>query len=168
MHRHGYQGRKLGRERGPRQALLRGLVSSLILHEELVTTEAKAREIQPQLDRLINRARSGKLSDRRRAQASLLEPLALSKLYQEVAEVYRGRSSGYTRIVKIGSRLGDGAAMVRISLVDYEPTRARKADKVAVGGSAEGGEDAPDSAKTAGVKAGPKRKVPRKREQAPA
>ena len=131
MHRHGYQGRKLGRELGPRRALLRGLVTSLILYERITTTEAKAKEMRSKVDRIISRARRGTLADRRFAVSEFTSPLAVSKLFEETREVYKDRTSGFTRITKLGPRVGDAAPMVVVELVDYNPIRKKKDEPVA-------------------------------------
>jgi large subunit ribosomal protein L17 len=131
MHRHGYQGRKFGRAAGPRRALLRSLATSLVLHEAITTTEAKAKELRPVIDRLITQAKKGDLSSRRRVAAYLYEEAAVRKLFEETAPYYNERTSGFTRLAKLAPRKGDAAPMVRIELIDYRPLPAPKPEPVA-------------------------------------
>lgn len=122
MHRHfGYKGRKFAREAGPRKALVRNLVSQLILHEEITTTLEKAKEIRPVVERLITRAKKGTLADRRIAGEFLSnKDKSLEKLFVELGPLYQERKGGYTRILKLENRLGDNAKMARIMLLDTE------------------------------------------------
>lgn len=129
MHRHGYQGRKFGRLAGPRRALLRGLATSLVLHEAITTTEAKAKELKLVMDRLIIQAKKGTLSDRRRVAAFLQEEAAVQKIFSETAPFYADRTSGFTRLAKLGPRKGDASRMVRIELIDYKPLATKRAAK---------------------------------------
>jgi len=118
MHRHGYQGRKFGRERDQRSALLKGLADSLIIHESIVTTLPKAKEVVPYVEHLITKAKKGDLHNRRQIIASLNTVSSAHKLVDEIAPNLKGRTSGHLRIVKEGSRRGDNAAMARVSFVD--------------------------------------------------
>jgi len=118
MHRHGYQGRKLQRAAGPRRALVRGLVTSLVLQEQITTTEAKAKEIAPQFERLVTKAKKGDLHNRRQIRSFLLTDKATEKLIVEIAPAFAKREGGYTRIVKVGNRLGDNAKMAVIQLTE--------------------------------------------------
>lgn len=141
MHRHAYKSRKLSKAAGPRQALLRGLVDSLILYERIETTEARAREIAPITEKLITKAKKQDLHNYRQILASVSSPIAGQKLYYELAEAFTGREGGYTRIVKTGNRRGDNAPMAVVELVlpaDFVATKTKqdevekpKADKVA-------------------------------------
>lgn len=117
MHRHGYQGRKLSLDRDQRKALIRGQVTSLVLHEQITTTEAKAKEIAPYFERLVTKAKQGGLPDKRALQAALLTENAVQKLLVELAPAFGERTGGYTRIVKIGPRRGDNAPMAVVALV---------------------------------------------------
>lgn len=117
MHRHTYQGRKLQLDAGPRRALLRGQVTSLVLHEAITTTEAKAKEVAPYMDRLVTYAKKNTLASGRALRAELLTEAAVQKLLQELAPAFADRQGGYTRIIKLGNRRGDNAPMVRLSLV---------------------------------------------------
>lgn len=122
MHRHGYQGRKLQRAAGPRRALVRGQVTSLVLHEQITTTEAKAKEIAPQFERMVTKAKKGDLNSWRQIRAFLLTEKATEKLVKEIAPAFKQRTGGYTRIVKLGNRLGDNAKMATVALTEVIPT----------------------------------------------
>ena len=115
---HGIDGRKLGRKHGPRMALYRNLVVSVLRYERVRTTEAKAKEIRGQVERMITLARDGSVDARRRVVAELPnEPLVVDKLFREIAPKYADRTSGFTRIVRLGQRVGDAAPIVQIELV---------------------------------------------------
>lgn len=118
MHRHGYQGRKFGRERDQRSALLKGLADSLIIHESIVTTLPKAKEVVPYVEHLITKAKKSDLHNRRQIIASLNTVSSAHKLVDEIAPKLKGRTSGHLRIAKEGNRRGDNAAMARVSFVD--------------------------------------------------
>ena len=114
----GVSGRKLGRRQGHRLALFGNLIVSVLRYERIRTTEAKAKEIRPQVEHIITLAKSGTLADRRRIVASLPdEPLVVDKLYREIVPKYADRPSGYTRMVRLGERPGDRAPMVQLELV---------------------------------------------------
>ena len=117
MHRHGYQGRKLQLAAGPRRALIRGQVTSLVLHEAITTTEAKAKEVAPHFERLVTYAKKNTLAGERALRAELLTENAVQKLIQELKPAFEGRQGGYTRIIKLGNRRGDNAPMAQLSLV---------------------------------------------------
>ena len=117
MHRHGYQGRKLQLEAGPRRALIRGQLTSLVLHEAITTTEAKAKEVAPQFERLVTHAKKGTLASGRSLRTELLTENAVQKLLIELTPAFAERQGGYTRIVKLENRRGDNAPMARLSLV---------------------------------------------------
>lgn len=114
----GVDGRKLGRRQGHRLALYGNLIVSVLRYERIRTTEAKAKEIRPQVERIITLAKRGTLTDRRAIVASLPdEPLVIDKLFRELAPKYADRTSGYTRIVRVGERPGDRAPIVQLELV---------------------------------------------------
>ena len=116
--RHHNTNRKFGRETGQRNALLRSLALSLVVRGKIKTTEAKAKEIRPQVERMITLAKRGDLTARRAVISALPdEPLVVGKLFDEIALKYADRTSGYTRIVKVGFRKGDAAPIVQIELV---------------------------------------------------
>ena len=115
--RHRKKGRQLGRQTKHRWALFRNLVTSLLDHERIETTEAKAKEIRGFTDRMITLGKEGTLPARRRALAFLRSKDVVSKLFADVAGRFKDRRGGYTRIVKTRRRIGDGAEMVAIELV---------------------------------------------------
>lgn len=115
---HRIGGRKLGRKTGPRQALYKNLVVSVLRYEQIRTTEAKAKEVRGRVERMITLAKDGSLTARRRVIAELPdEPLVVEKLFDEIAPKYGDRNSGYTRLVRIGQRAGDAAPIVQLELV---------------------------------------------------
>jgi len=115
---HGIDGRKLGRKTGPRMALYRNLVIAVLRYEQIRTTEARAKEVRGQVERMITLAKQGTLASRRRIIAELPdEPLVIDKLINEIAPKYGDRSSGYTRVIRIGNRAGDAAPIVQLELV---------------------------------------------------
>jgi large subunit ribosomal protein L17 len=115
---HRIDGRKLGRKHGPRIALYRNLTVSVLRYERVKTTEAKAKEISGRVERMITLAKRGDLSARRAVISEFPnEPLVVNKLFDEIAPKYADRTSGYTRIVRLGQRLGDAAEIVQIELV---------------------------------------------------
>ena len=118
--RHKMGGRKLQRTSSHRKALLRNMAQSLIKHEQITTTVAKARELRPYTEKLITLAKHGGLSNRRLAFARLLDETQLAKLFGPLAERYAGRSGGYTRIIKAGYRASDAAPIAVIELVDRD------------------------------------------------
>jgi len=115
---HRIDGRKLGRKSAPRRALYRNLIVAVLRYEQIKTTEARAKEVRGQVEQMITLAKQGSLASRRRIIAALPdEPLVIDKLINEIAPKYEDRSSGYTRIVKLGPRAGDAAPMVQLELV---------------------------------------------------
>jgi large subunit ribosomal protein L17 len=115
--RHNVGGRKLGRTSAHRKALYRNLVTDLLKHEKITTTEAKAKEIRSLAERMITLGKEGKLPSRRRALSFILDEKVTAKVFTELAPRYAERHGGYTRIIKLGPRLGDGAPMAKIELV---------------------------------------------------
>jgi len=118
--RHRYGQRKLQRTSAHRIALLRNLSASLIKHEQITTTTAKARELRPYIEKLITLAKHGGLSNRRLAHARLQDDTQLTKLFDVLAERYSDRAGGYTRIIKAGFRASDAAPVAVIELVDRD------------------------------------------------
>jgi len=115
---HRIDGRKLSRKQGPRLALFKNMIVSVLRYEKIQTTEAKAKEIRPRVERVITLAKRGDLAARRQVIAEFPnEPLVVDKLFDEIAPKYADRTSGYTRIVRIGRRLGDSAEIVQLELV---------------------------------------------------
>jgi len=116
--RHRKAGRQLRRTSEQKLALMRNLAQSLIEHGAIETTEAKAKELRPFVEKLITKARSGTLHDRRLAIRHVQKRDTADKLFQEVGPKFAKRNGGYTRILKTGHRKGDGAEMARIELVE--------------------------------------------------
>ncbi len=114
------KGRKLGRTTSHRKALLRNLANQIIEHKEIRTTTAKAKEARSKIERLITYAKKGELHHRRLAFAFLRNKQSINTLFDEIAPVYSDRQGGYTRIVKLGRRNGDGADISLLQLVDFE------------------------------------------------
>ena len=115
--RHRVAGRRLSRPTGHRIALYRNLVSDLLRYEKIVTTEAKAREARPLAEKMITWGKQGTLHARRQALAFLGDRDVVDKVFTEIGPRYAERSGGYTRIIKLGQRLGDGASMAQLELV---------------------------------------------------
>lgn len=124
--RHRKKGRQLGRQTKHRWALFRNLVTSLLDHERIETTEAKAKEIRGFTDRMITLGKEGTLPARRRALGFLRSKAVVSKLFSDVAGRFKDRSGGYTRTVKTRRRMGDAAEMVAIELVSRAETVTKK------------------------------------------
>lgn len=115
--RHHNKNRKFGRTRGQRRALLRGLAVSLIGREKITTTEAKAKELRPFIERLVTRGKINSLSARRLLVARLGNKNAVKKLMTGVAPRYNARNGGYTRITRLPARKSDGSKMAVIEFV---------------------------------------------------
>ena len=118
--RHKVGGRKLQRTTGHRNALFRNMAAALIKHEQITTTTAKAKELRPYVEKLITLAKKGSLANRRLAHARLLDDTQLKKLFEVLAERYKDRNGGYTRIIKAGFRASDAAPVAVIELVDRD------------------------------------------------
>ena len=116
--RHKKSGRALSRNAAHRRALLRNLVTSLIMEGRIVTTDAKAKELRRYADRMITLGKRGDLHARRQALAVIRDKDVTAKLFSELADRYRERPGGYTRIIKAGRRAGDAAPVSIIELVD--------------------------------------------------
>lgn len=124
MHRHSNIGKKFSRAAAPRRALMRGLVDSLILYERIETTEIKAKELARIFDKLVTKAKKQDLHNYRQVLSFTINPIAAEKLNTDLVHGFQTRNSGYTRVVKTGKRLGDGAEMAVIELIldaDYKP-----------------------------------------------
>lgn len=118
MHRHGYQGRKLHRERDQRRALVKGLADSLVKYESIETTLPKAKELVPYVEKLITKAKKGDLHNRRQVISKLQTVDSAHKLVDEIAPKLQGRTSGHVRVEKTRMRRGDNAQLARVSFVD--------------------------------------------------
>ena len=118
--RHKMGGRKLQRKTGHRNAMFRNMAAALIKHEQIITTVAKAKELRPYVEKLVTLAKRGGLSNRRLAQARLLDETQLKKLFDVLAARYADRDGGYTRVIKAGVRASDAAQMAVIEFVDRD------------------------------------------------
>ena len=118
MHRHGYKGRKLGRKRDQRRALLKGLATSLVMEESIETTFPKAKELVRYIEKLITKAKKGNLANRRAVIAGLSTQVAAVKLVDQIAPQLTGRTSGHVRVERTRLRVGDGAQMAIVEFVD--------------------------------------------------
>jgi large subunit ribosomal protein L17 len=116
--RHRKAGRQLRRTSEQKLALMRSLASSLIEHGAIETSEAKAQELRPIVQKMITKARTGTLHARRLAGRHVQKREIADKLFQEVGPKFAARNGGYTRILKTGHRKGDGAEMARIELIE--------------------------------------------------
>ena len=116
--RHKIAGRKLGRRSGHRRALYRNLVTDLLRHEKLVTTEPKAKEVRGITEKMITLGKKSGLHSYRQALSFIMNKKVTEKLFAELAPRYNERPGGYTRIVKLQPRLGDGAPMVKLELIE--------------------------------------------------
>ncbi len=125
--RHGTAGRQFGRNSGHRKALLRTLVTSLLRHERIETTVAKAKEIRPLAEKMITLGKRGDLHARRQAMSFIQDEGVVRGLFTDVAPRFSARNGGYTRIVRTRSRMGDAAPMAVIELVERQKKEAVKA-----------------------------------------
>lgn len=126
--RHRKDHRKLNRTPAHRKAMLRNLVTSLLEHEQIRTTDAKAKEVRRIADRMITLGKRGTLHARRQALRVIRSNAVAGKVFAELAERYRDRPGGYTRVVKLGSRVGDSAPVSVVQLVDSDQAARSKAD----------------------------------------
>jgi large subunit ribosomal protein L17 len=131
MHRHGYSGRKFNRERDQRRALIKSLAEALIIHGSIETTEAKAKELAPYVEKLITKAKEGSLASRRNIIASLNTTSSAHKLIDEITPKLTGRSSGHLRINRTILRRGDNTQLSRISFVMDAPAKTDEVDMAA-------------------------------------
>jgi len=146
--KHGVSGFKLKRDGGSRKALLKGLVTSVIEHERIVTTVPKAKAAKPLVEKMITLAKRDTLHARRQAAAFLATPAAVKKLFDKLGARFGQRNGGYTRVVRLGWRKGDGAEQAMLELVGSElvkraAERARRREerlKAAQEGKEEGDE----------------------------
>jgi large subunit ribosomal protein L17 len=120
---HGKAGRKLGRTSSHREAMFRNMVTSIIKHESIRTTDTIAKEMRKLADNMITLGKRGDLHARRQALAIVRDKAMVAKLFGELAERFRNRNGGYTRIVKVGYRYGDNAP---VSILEYLPDEKKK------------------------------------------
>jgi len=116
--RHNIAGKKLGRTTSHRRSLYRNLVTDLLKYEKIVTTETKAKEVRGLAEKMITLGKESSLSSFRQALTFIYDKNVADKVFSELSTRYAERAGGYTRIVKLGPRLGDGAPMVQLSLVE--------------------------------------------------
>jgi large subunit ribosomal protein L17 len=141
--RHGKTGRKLGRRSDQRKALFSNLAGALIKHEQIVTTLPKAKDLRPIVEKLVTLGKRGDLHARRQAIAQLRDLDTVKKLFDTIGPRYKGRAGGYTRVLKVGFRQGDSAAVAVIEFVDRDKDakgaedRARHEATTATGETAE-------------------------------
>ena len=119
--RHGFQGRRFNRTASHRKAMFANMAASLIKHEQIKTTLPKAKDLRRVIDRLITLGKRGDLHARRQALSVLRDSEITAKLFDDLAERYKERSGGYSRVLKAGFRYGDMAPMAIIELVDRDP-----------------------------------------------
>ncbi len=130
--RHGYAHRRLGRTVEHRKAMLANMACSLIEHEQIKTTLPKAKELRPYVEKLITLAKRGDLHARRQAVSAIRQEPAVKKLFDALAERYRGRQGGYARVLKAGFRYGDMAPMAIVELVDRDPDAKGAGDRARI------------------------------------
>ncbi len=121
--RHRVHGRKLGRTTAHRTAMLRNQLTSLLVHERITTTLAKAKELRPLAERTVTLARTGTLANRRRVLEMVSDKEVVARLFDSIAPRFADRPGGYTRILRVGRRRGDNAELAIIEFVDYEPAK---------------------------------------------
>ena len=131
--RHQNSGKRLGRNTSHRKAMLRNMVTSLFEHEKITTTDARAKQLRPLAEKLITLAKRGDLHARRLASEVVRDRKTVAKLFERIAPRFTARPGGYTRIIKLGHRLGDNAALSMITLVEeeYAPKARKQAAKPA-------------------------------------
>jgi large subunit ribosomal protein L17 len=124
--RHGLSGRKLGVTSTHRLAMFRNLAHALLKHEQITTTLPKAKELRPVAEKLITLGKKGGFANKRLAYAQLRDDVIVSKLFNTLADRYKSRAGGYTRVLKAGVRYGDAAPMAVIELIDRDVTAKGK------------------------------------------
>jgi large subunit ribosomal protein L17 len=127
--RHAKAGRKLSRTPSHRKAMFANMAASLIRHEQIVTTLPKAKELKPIVDKLVTLGKRGDLHARRLAISQIGDKQAVSKLFDALADRYKERNGGYTRVLRAGFRQGDSAPVAVIELVDRDPAAKGAEDK---------------------------------------
>lgn len=128
--RHRVYGKHLGRDKNQRTALFRSLVGNLILHESIETTQPKAQAIKGLVDTLVVKSKQDSESSRRHLTSFLVQSTLIQKLTKEIAPRYNDRNSGFTTTVKLGTRQGDGAMVVKMSFVPGGQVKLEKPEKV--------------------------------------
>ncbi len=115
--KHSVAGRRFDMATDQRLAMFRSLVTQVLKHDSIQTTEARAKEVKPLVDKMVTLGKRGTLHARRQALAYIYEPDVVERLFDEIAPRYTARPGGYTRVLKIGPRKGDGAMMAQLELV---------------------------------------------------
>jgi len=174
--RHGMTNRKLGRTSGHRLAMFRNQLASLIDKERIVTTLPKAKELRPQIERLITLGKNDSVHARRIAGSQIQDDTLVAKLFDKLGPRFNDRPGGYTRIIKLGARRGDAAEMAILEFVGYELAKEEKAapapkekggkKKAAPAEEAEGAEETPAAEAEEKPKKKPAKKAAPKREAA--
>ena len=167
--RHGMVNRKLGRTTSHRLAMFRNQLASLIDKERIITTLPKAKELKPQIERLITLGRTDSVHNRRNAARQIHDDALVAKLFDTLGPRFADRPGGYTRIVKLGPRRGDAAEMAILEFVGFEiateekkaPAKGKKAAAKSKEEGAAAAEETPKK-KTASKKAAPKKKAEEK------
>jgi large subunit ribosomal protein L17 len=126
--RHRKAGRKFSRSSAHRRAMFRNILTSLVMEERITTTDSKAKEVKRLADKLITIAKKGDLHSRRRAISKLGSKDAVAKLFDNLGPRFKGRAGGYTRILKVGTRLGDAAPMSILEWTDQAMKLAADTD----------------------------------------
>ena len=126
--KHGMANKKLNRTSEHRKALLKNMLNSLIKYEQIITTLPKAKELKPQIDKVITIGKNNVLSNKKRLFSKLQDKKSVTKVFEELSKRYSSRKGGYSRVLKAGFRTGDDAPMAVIELVDRNP-EAKKVDK---------------------------------------
>lgn len=121
--RHRVRGRKLGRTTAHRTAMFRNQLTALFTHERITTTIAKAKELRPLAEKMVTLARTGTLANRRSVLTMVPDKEVVRRLFDDIAPRFTDRPGGYTRILRLGRRHGDGAEMAIIEFVDFQPKR---------------------------------------------
>jgi large subunit ribosomal protein L17 len=127
--RHRKSFNKLGRTASHRKATLANLATQVFMHKKIQTTTVKAKAVRPLVERLITFAKNGTLHARRQVLRTIRDKQVVKELFEEIAPVYTARNGGYTRVVKLGQRQGDGAEVAYLELVDFEGVRKEKKEK---------------------------------------
>jgi large subunit ribosomal protein L17 len=135
---HGKAGRKLGRTSSHREAMFRNMVTSIIKHERIRTTDAKAKEVRKIAEKMITLGKRGDLHARRHALAFVRDKEMVKKLFGELSERYRERKGGYTRVVKVGYRVGDNAPVSILEFISDEKKKEKPDEKGKAGKKAKG------------------------------
>jgi large subunit ribosomal protein L17 len=127
--RHGNTVKKLGKTHSHRKAMMNNMASSILSHKSIITTTPKAKEARGVVERLITFAKKNDLAARRMVMRTLKDKELVRELFDEIGPKYADRNGGYTRVIKLGHRQGDGASMAIFELVGYEGTKAAKIEK---------------------------------------